>query len=553
MKKAWWKEAVVYQIYPRSFADGNGDGLGDCKGVMQHLDYLKDLGIDVIWFSPIYKSPMDDNGYDISDYYDINPEFGTLEEFKQMLDMAHERGIKVLMDLVVNHTSDEHPWFIESRKSKDNPYRDYYIWRDPVNGGPPSDWGSHFSGSAWEYDEATGQYYLHLFSKKQPDLNWENPAVRSEVFKNMRWWCDLGIDGFRMDTVNMYSKVPGFPNTGVKNKLAEEYFIDGPKMHDYLREMNREVMSKYDVMTVGEAPGIGPDQAALYVGEDRGELNMVFQFDHVRLDRDPNGKYASRVPLDLREFKKTLDEWQYGLANRGWNSLYLNNHDQPRQVSRFGDDGKYWKESAKMLATMLHTMQGTPYIYEGEEIGMTNCPFRREDLRDIEVINQIKEFEEDGVDVEEKFPLILENTRDNARTPMQWTSGKNAGFSEAEPWIMVNPNYKEINVAAQENDPDSILSYYKQLIRNRRAHEVIVYGEFQDLDPSHGQVYCYTRTTAQEELLVILNLTKETVPYTVPTELSNGWKCLISNYPDTSLEKEIILRPYEALVYVRSK
>lgn len=551
MKKAWWKEAVVYQIYPRSFADGNGDGLGDCKGVMQNLDYLKDLGIDVIWFSPIYKSPMDDNGYDISDYYDINPEFGTLEEFKQMLKMAHERGIKVLMDLVVNHSSDEHPWFVESRKSKDNPYRDYYIWRDPVNGGPPSDWGSHFSGSAWEYEEATGQYYLHLFSKKQPDLNWENPAVRSEIFKNMCWWCDLGIDGFRMDTVNMYSKVPGFPNTGIKNKLAEEYFIDGPKMHDYLKEMNREVMAKYDVMTVGEAPGIGPDQAALYVGEDRDELNMVFQFDHVRLDRDPNGKYASRVPLDLREFKKTLDEWQYGLANRGWNSLYLNNHDQPRQVSRFGDDRKYWKESAKMLATMLHTMQGTPYVYEGEEIGMTNCPFRREDLRDIEVINQIKEFEEEGVDVEEKFPLILEITRDNARTPMQWTAGKNAGFTEGEPWIMVNPNYKEINVEAQVNDPDSILSYYKHLIRNRRAHESIVYGEFKDLDPEHPQVYCYSRTTDSETLLVILNLTGDAVSYSVPVDEAEGWKPLISNYPETALAKQMELRPYQALVYVR--
>ena len=547
MKKAWWKEAVVYQIYPRSFADGNGDGLGDCKGVMQHLDYLKDLGIDVIWFSPIYRSPMDDNGYDISDYYDINPEFGTLEEFKEFLNMAHERGIKVLMDLVVNHSSDEHPWFVESRKSKDNPYRDYYIWRDPVNGGPPSDWGSHFSGSAWEYDAETGQYYLHLFSKKQPDLNWENPVVRGEVFKNMRWWCDLGIDGFRMDTVNMYSKVPGFPNTGIKNKLAEEYFIDGPKMHDYLQEMNREVLSKYDIMTVGEAPGIGPDQAALYVGEDRGELNMVFQFDHMRLDRDPNGKYASRVPLDWKKMKKSLDEWQYGLANRGWNSLYLNNHDQPRQVSRFGDDGQYWTESAKMLATMLHTMQGTPYIYEGEEIGMTNCPFRREDLRDIEVVNQIKEFEEEGVDVAEKFPLLLEITRDNARTPMQWTAGKNAGFTEGDPWIMVNPNYKEINVEAQLHDPDSILSYYKQLIRNRHAHEAIVYGEFKDLDPEHPQVYCYTRTTDAEKLLVILNLTAEPVAYSVPED--GSWDLLISNYPEVPLTPQMNLQPYQALVY----
>ena len=549
MKKAWWKEAVVYQISPRSFADGNGDGYGDCKGVMQHLDYLKDLGVDVIWFSPIYRSPMDDNGYDISDYYDINPEFGTLEEFKQLLSMAHERGIRVLMDLVVNHSSDEHKWFVESRKSKDNPYRDFYIWRDGKNGGPPSDWGSHFSGSAWEYDEPTGQYYLHLFSKKQPDLNWENPKVREEIFKNMRWWCELGVDGFRMDTVNMYSKVPGFPDTGVKNKLAQEYFIDGPKMHDYLKEMNREVLSRYDIMTVGEAPSIGPDQAALYVGEDRDELNMVFQFEHVNLDIDPRGKFRSVPKRDLKAFKKAMTKWQYGLADRGWNSLYLNNHDQPRQVSRFGDDGAYWSESAKMLAILLHTLQGTPYIYEGEELGMTNCPFKREDLRDIEVINAMKEMDENGT-LNDCFPAILHFTRDNARTPMQWTDGKNAGFSEGEPWIMVNPNYKTINAKAQVGDPNSIYSTYKQLIKLRREHDVFVYGRFEDADPEHPQVYCYTRTGEDESLLVVLNLSKEPCTYRLPVPV-DGYEPLIANYPQAPISEEMELKPFEARVYLK--
>jgi oligo-1,6-glucosidase len=441
-RKAWWKEAVVYQIYPRSFMDSNGDGIGDLQGILSKLDYLKELGIDVIWLSPVYQSPNDDNGYDISDYRAIQKEFGTMEDFDRLLQEAHARGIKIMLDLVVNHTSDEHPWFVESRSSKDNDKRDFYFWRPGKDGKEPNNWLSCFSGSAWEYDATTDEYYLHIFSKKQPDLNWDNPRVRKEVYDMMKWWLDKGIDGFRMDVINFISKVDGLPSVeGDGYQWGGAYFMNGPRIHEYLQEMNREVLSHYDLITVGETPGVTPEQAILYTAEDRKELQMVFQFEHMELDSGPNVKWDLK-PWRLHDLKVTMSKWQTALDGKGWNSLYLNNHDQPRMVSRFGDDGKYRVESAKMLATFLHMMQGTPYIYQGEEIGMTNVRFSSiDEYRDIETLNMYREYRERGVPVESIMESIYAKGRDNARTPMQWNDSENAGFTTGKPWIAVNPNY----------------------------------------------------------------------------------------------------------------
>jgi len=555
MDKAFWKEAVVYQIYPRSFKDSNGDGIGDLRGIIEKLDYLQELGVDIVWLSPVYKSPNDDNGYDISDYRDIMDEFGTMADWEELRDGLHARGIKLMMDLVVNHTSDEHPWFMASRSSKDNPYRDFYYWRPgKPDGREPNNWLSFFSGSAWEYDEKTGEYYLHLFSRKQPDLNWENPRVRQEVYDMMRWWLDRGVDGFRMDVINCISKAEGLPDAGSdRYAWGGEFFLNGPRVHEFLQEMNREVLSRYDVVTVGETPGVTVEDARLYTDPRRNELNMVFQFEHMGVDNGPGGKWDVR-PWDFRELKRILNKWQLGLQGIGWNSLYLNNHDQPRMVSRFGDDGKCRKESAKMLATMLHTMQGTPYIYQGEEIGMTNVRFGSiDDYRDIETLNMYREkVLEQGEDPQKVLKAIHYMGRDNARTPMQWDDGPNAGFTTGTPWIKVNPNYRDINVKEAMADPDSIFHYYRKLIALRKRHDIVVYGDFVPLLEDHPQIYAYLRVLGNERWLVLLNFFGSECEFALPKDVSFADAGLvIGNYPDGGrpLDRTVRLRPYEARVY----
>ncbi|AGF55519.1 oligo-1,6-glucosidase [Clostridium saccharoperbutylacetonicum] len=557
MNKKWWKESVVYQIYPRSFKDSNGDGIGDLKGIIEKLDYLKELGIDVIWLSPIYKSPNDDNGYDISDYRDIMDEFGSLEDFDVLLDEAHKRNIKIIMDLVVNHTSDEHRWFIESKKSVDNKFRDYYVWKNGKDGQPPNNWGSFFSGSTWEYDEETEMYYLHLFSKKQPDLNWENNEVRNSVYDMMKWWLDKGIDGFRMDVINMISKVQTFPD-GPKEENASygdivPYAINGPRVHEFLKEMHKEVLSKYDIMTVGETPAVSPEDVLKYAGENEEELNMVFHFEHMDLGFGPEGKW-SNLGFKLTELKGILTKWQKALENDGWNSLYWDNHDQPRAVSRFGNDKEYWLESAKMLGTCLHMMKGTPYIFQGEEIGMTNVAFDNiEDYRDIETLNSYEELvEKKGKNKEEMMQAIHDRSRDNARTPMQWDDSENAGFTLGEPWIKVNPNYININAKAQIDDKDSIFNYYKKLISIRKEYPIVVYGRYDLILEESEKIYAYTRTLDNEKLLVICNFTEKETLFQTPSDINtNSQKLIISNYDVFNHDlTNIVLRPYETRVYL---
>lgn len=547
MKKTWWKESVVYQIYPRSFMDSNNDGIGDIKGITSKLDYLKNLGIDVIWLSPVFKSPNDDNGYDISDYEDIMDEFGTMSDFDELLSEAHNRGIKIIMDLVVNHSSDEHKWFVEARKSKDNPYRDYYIWRDGKDGSTPNNWDSIFSGSAWEYDEETNQYFLHLFSKKQPDLNWENENLRQAVYSMMKFWLDKGIDGFRMDVCNLFSKAEGLPDIGEEG--PEGIYMNGPKIHDYLHEMNKEVLSKYDIMTVGETPGVSPKHARDYVGEDRDELNMVFHFELMDLPNASDKFY--KKPYKLTDIKNIFMKWYDGLENIGWNSLFMNNHDQPRMVSRFGNDSKYRIESAKMLATLIHTFKGTPYIYQGEEIGMTNIYF--DDIkkyRDIETINYYNEKikNEDEKSLIERIKIT---SRDNARTPMQWDNNLNGGFSKATPWIDVNPNYKQINVKESLEDSNSIFNYYKELIKLRHNNDTIVYGDVKLIYPENESIFAYTRNLDDEQLMVVLNFYENEIDFKIPDNIDiNKLETILSNYKDKIIKNETIkLRPYEAIVY----
>lgn len=555
MKKAWWKEAVVYQIYPRSFMDSNGDGIGDLNGITEKLDYLKELGIDVIWLSPVYQSPNDDNGYDISDYQAIMTEFGTMEDYDRMLARAHELGIKIMMDLVVNHTSDEHAWFVESRKSVDNPYRDFYIWRKgKEDGKEPNNWGSCFSGSAWKYDEQTDMYFLHLFSKKQPDLNWDNPKVRDHVFDMMNWWCEKGIDGFRMDVISLISKPEGLPD-GIpgENGYADSGCANGPHVHEYLQEMNRKVLSKYDLITVGEAAGVTLEEAKKYANADGSELNMVFQFEHVsgsEHEKTHYGKWDGHK-MPLPEWKANLSKWQTGLSHEAWNSLYLSNHDQPRSVSRYGNDSEEYRErSAKLLATCLHMMQGTPYVYQGEELGMCNAYFDKlEDYRDIESINAYHELTEQcGVSHEEMMGYLKRISRDNARTPMQWDDNKNAGFTTGTPWLKVNSNYPEVNAKAQVNDPDSVFSYYKKLIRLRHENEIIVYGDYELLEAESEETFIYKRTYENEHLMVLCNFTDHEVSVTdaVMEQIPDGAEKLITNYADDMGQT---LRPYEAKVY----
>ena len=548
MKKAWWKEAVVYQIYPRSFCDSNGDGIGDLNGITSKLDYLKELGIDVIWLSPVYKSPNDDNGYDISDYEDIMTEFGTMDDFDKMLAAAHERGIKIVMDLVVNHTSDEHPWFVESRSSKDNEKRDYYIWKEGKDGKEPTNWGSAFSGPAWKYDEKTDMYYLHLFSVKQPDLNWENPKVRKEVFDMMTRWCEKGIDGFRMDVISLISKPEGYPDAKVVGLYGDMGICaNGPKVHDYLKEMNEKVLSKFDIMTVGETAGVTLEEAKKYANTDGSELNMVFQFEHMDLDGGEKFKWSTK-PMPLVPLKENLSKWQKGLDGVAWNSLYFCNHDQPRIVSRLGDESDAYRElSAKCIATCLHMMQGTPYVYQGEELGMTNTVFNSvDDFRDLESVNAYRELVESGLYTDEDmFPKIAHKSRDNARTPMQWDASENAGFTTGTPWIAVNPNYKKINVADQLKREDSVFHYYQKLIRLRKENEIIVYGNYELLLPEDENIFAYTRTLDNQKLLVVCNFSKSEQKFDF-SGYENA-KVLISNY-NRDAREDGILKPYEAIV-----
>jgi oligo-1,6-glucosidase len=544
--KKWWHDAVVYQIYPRSFMDANNDGMGDLAGIISKLDYLQKLGINVIWLSPVFKSPMDDNGYDISDYQDIASEFGTLEEMDRLLAEAAKRDIKIVMDLVVNHSSDEHPWFVEARKSKDNPYRDYYIWRQPnADGSEPNDFHSYFGGSGWEFDEQTGEYYFHQFSKKQPDLNWDNPKVQQEVHDMMNWWLDRGIGGFRMDVIDLIGK-----------EVDKQIMTNGARLHPLLQEMNKATFGERDVLTVGETWSATPEISKLYSDPARKELSMVFQFEHITITFDPEqGKWKPR-PFDLVEFKEVISKWQTELADCGWNSLFWNNHDLPRAVSKYGDPQRYRVESAKMLATALHFLKGTPYIYQGEEIGMTNVQFDSiADYQDIESLNLYKERTAAGVPHEEMMQGIYENGRDNARTPMQWDKRKNGGFSEAQPWLKVNPNYSEINVESALSDPNSVFYHYQKLIQLRKSQPVMVYGDYQVLFADHKQVFAYQRTLGNKQVVVINNFTAEPVALALDASLQGlQGECLISNYaPRNELSVQLNLAPYESFAIAIDK
>jgi oligo-1,6-glucosidase len=563
MNPKWWKESVVYQIYPISFKDSNGDGVGDLRGILSKLDYLQDLGVDVVWICPIYQSPGHDNGYDISDYYKIDPAFGTMEDFDELLEGLHARGMKLMMDLVLNHTSDEHPWFLESRKSKDNPKRDYYIWRKGKNGGPPNNWESYFSGSVWEYDERTDEYYLHLYSKHQPDLNWENPAVIRELHDMVKWWLQKGVDGFRFDAIAHIAKAKGLPDADNPQQTptvrAYELFSNLDDVHTLLQDLYDNVLYYYDIMTVGETSGLGPEEALCYVGDDRRELNMTFQFEHMFLDAASagSGKWDV-VPWKLTDLKEVISRWQTVLHGRGWNANYLCNHDQPRAVSRFGNDQEPYRiPSAKMLATFLHMLEGTPYIYQGEEIGMTNVVFDSiDDYRDVETLNYYEEQRRNGVPEADIMRAIHLKSRDNARTPMQWDAGPQAGFTTAESaWIRVNPNHERINVEEAIRNPDSIYHYYKELIRLRKEHAVIVYGAYELLLPDHPQIYAFTRKLEKSRLLVILNFSSEEPVFEWPVEAMEpeDIELLISNYAPQEHEDllNLPLRPYEARVYLK--
>ncbi|WP_336848898.1 alpha-glucosidase [Staphylococcus nepalensis] len=546
MIKQWWKEAVAYQVYPRSFKDTNNDGIGDLTGVIEKLDYLYDLGIDVIWLSPMYKSPNYDNGYDISDYKDIMDEFGTMSDFNQLLEAVHQRDMKLILDLVVNHTSDEHPWFIESKSSIDNPKRDWYIWKDPKpDGSEPNNWESIFNGSTWEFDEHTGQYYFHLFSKKQPDLNWANDEVRNAIFNMMNWWFEKGIDGFRIDAITHIKKTfeAGDLNVPEGKTYAPAFEVDmnQPGIQTWLQEMKAKSLSKYDIMTVGEANGVSPDDAELWVGEQIGKFNMIFQFEHLGLWN------SGDIKFDVNAYKKVLNHWQKKLENVGWNALFIENHDQPRRVSTWGDDTYYWFESATSHAIVYFLQQGTPFIYQGQEIGMTNYPFKDiETFNDVAVVNEYKIVKKQGGDVTKLLDKHKVENRDNSRTPMQWDDSDFAGFSQVEPWFPVNPNYKTINVAQQQDDPDSILNFYKSLINLKKSHDIFTYGIFNLVDPDNSQIFAYTRELGNQMVLVVGNLTdkKATLNYPINFKQEN---ILLHNYKHSFPDVENI-QPYESFV-----
>ena len=569
-ERGWWRKAVVYQIYPRSFADSNGDGMGDIRGIIEHLDHIEKLGVDVVWLSPVYRSPQDDNGYDISDYQDIDPMFGSLADNDELIAGLHARGIRLVMDLVVNHTSDEHPWFEASRSSKDDPKREWYVWRPArpgtVAGEPgaePNNWGSIFSGPAWEYDERTGEYYLHLFTRKQPDLNWENPEVRRAVHDMMRWWVARGVDGFRMDVINFISKVDGLPDGEVHEGALYgngfPFFAGGPRLDEFLAEINREVFGDDEeaarFLTVGEMPGSTVEQAQVYTDPARREVDMIFQFEHMEVDEGPGGKFDPR-PIHLPELKRSLARWQDGLAENGWNSLYWSNHDRPRAVSRFGDDSDEHREvSAKALGTVLHLMRGTPYVYQGEELGMTNTVLERiEDFRDVESLNYYREATEvRGLAPADVLPALAYAGRDNSRTPVQWDDSPNAGFTTAEPWIAVTPNYRTVNAAAQVDDPTSVFSHYRELVRLRHELPIVADGTLTMHLLDDEQVFAYSRALGDEGLLVLANLSGR--PARVDAT-ALGWtegEVLLTNLPDAvpSLGADVTLRPWEAVAWRR--
>ncbi len=549
MERKWWKEGIVYQIYPRSFNDSNEDGIGDLKGIIEKLDYIKSLGVDIIWLCPIFKSPNDDNGYDVADYRAIMDEFGTMEDFDELLKGMKERGLRLLLDLVANHSSDEHAWFMESRKSKDNPKRDYYIWRPGKNGGPPNNWKSIFGGSAWKYDEQTDEYFLRLFTTKQPDLNWENPKLREEIYDIMKFWLDKGIDGFRMDVISLIAK-DNYDDTPHKeiNVTINKVYANGKKIHSYLKEMNQEVMSKYDMMTVGEGPGIDLETAMDYVGEDRNELNMVFHFGHMFIDHGPGGKF-DYVPFDLPMLKKIFSDYDECLKDGGWNSIFLGNHDFPRIVSRFGNDTEYWEKSAKLLATMLFSLRGTTYVYQGDEIGMTNVAYESfDDYDDIEIRNFKAELLENGEDLNKYLPVVHIQSRDNARTPIQWDDSRNGGFSSADPWLKVNPNHSKINIAAQEKDPDSILNFYRGLTKMRKEHLALVYGDYHEIQPEHLSVYAYLRTEETDKYLAVHNFSDVDIRFDSENNLE-GAEVIKNNYDAISLSNSIVaLQPWQSLI-----
>lgn len=553
MNESWWKKAVVYQIYPKSFYDSNADGLGDLQGIIEKLDYLQELGIDVVWLTPIYPSPQRDNGYDISDYFSIDERYGTMEDFERLLSEAHKRGIKIILDIVVNHTSTEHPWFKESASSKESSYRDFYIWKDPVNGQEPNNWVSKFGGSAWKWDEQTGQYYLHLFDVTQADLNWENEQVRTKVYEMMTYWFEKGVDGFRLDVINLTSKNQSFPNDDEGD--GRKFYTDGPRIHEFLHEMNEKVFSKYPSMTVGEMSSTTIENCIQYTNPERRELSMVFNFHHLKVDY-PNGEKWAVADFDFLALKKIFATWQTRMhEGGGWNALFWCNHDQPRIVSRYGDDGQYRVQSAKMLATAIHMMQGTPYIYQGEEIGMTNPKFERlEDYRDVESLNMYQILKDQGKSHEEIMGILKQKSRDNSRTPVQWNDAAHSGFTKGTPWINVAANYKSINVETSLKDDDSIFYHYKKLIQLRKNYDIITNGDFQMILADHPEIFAYVRNGHNEKLLVINNFYGKTTEFILPAELGLNnvqSKILISNYPDTPKEfSKFTLRPYESIVYI---
>ncbi|WP_404323753.1 alpha,alpha-phosphotrehalase [Cytobacillus firmus] len=561
MKQPWWKKAVVYQIYPKSFNDTTGNGVGDIPGIIAKLEYLKELGVDVVWLTPIYRSPQRDNGYDISDYFSIHEEYGTMADFDKLLEEAHNRDMKIIMDIVVNHTSTEHQWFQEAKKSKDNPYRDFYIWKDPKeDGSEPTNWESKFGGNAWQYDEATGQYYLHLFDVTQADLNWENEDLRRKVYDMMEFWFKKGVDGFRLDVINLISKDQDFPDDdgSVPPGDGRRFYTDGPRVHEFMREMNDKVFSKYDSMTVGEMSSTTIDHCIKYSNPEREELSMTFNFHHLKVDY-PNGEKWALADFDFTALKQILSKWQTEMHNGGgWNALFWCNHDQPRVVSRYGDDKCYHRESAKMLATAIHMMQGTPYIYQGEEFGMTNPGFERiEDYRDVESLNVYSILKEKGMAEEEIINILKSKSRDNSRTPVQWNSTENAGFSDGTPWIPVASNYREINAENALKDENSIFYHYKKLIQLRKQYDIITYGDYELISEDHPDVFAYIRNGVNEKLLVVNNFYGKETSFTLPEHIQADeylGEILLANYKQSPSAAETIqLRPYESIIYYLKK
>ena len=544
----WWKEGIIYQIYPRSFFDSSGNGIGDLNGISKKLNYIKSLGVDMVWICPFYKSPNKDNGYDISDYKDISKIFGDLNTFDTLLKKMHSLGLKLIIDLVVNHTSDKHPWFKKARKSRESKFHDYYIWKDGEKDKKPNNWKSVFSGSAWKWNEQTKEYFLHLYTKNQPDLNWENPTVRKEVYSIIDFWLSKGVDGIRMDVISLISKRLDFkniPNNMIFIDVMEKYYANGPRVHEYLKEMNKKVLSKYDIVTIGEGPGINLNNGLDYVNEDENELNMIFHFDHLTMDFGKEGKYDP-IPFDFIKFKKIFSNWDKLFSKRGWNSIFLGNHDFSRIVSRFGNDNEFHEESSKLLATLLMTLRGTPSLYQGDEIGMTNIDYNNISFYDdVETINAWKEAIDNKKNMKKFFEAIQKQSRDNARTPMQWDNKKNAGFSKAKPWIKVNDNYKKINVKNQEKDLDSILNYYKLLIKLRKENSTLVYGKYEDLGPMHTKIFSYKRWDENDVFIIHLNFSNCLVK--INSNEIKDYKLVISNY--TFAKKSYNLNPWEARIY----